>query len=46
MRIVARVPYESITPEIIEQIEHNTSYGYAVQVILDAKTQTVLLVVE
>jgi hypothetical protein len=44
MRIVAKIPYKNIDPQTIEKLEHNASFGYNTQVILDAATEQVLLV--
>jgi hypothetical protein len=46
MRIVGKIPYKSVSPKIIEEIEKNASQGYDAQVILDSASEQMLVVVE
>jgi len=46
MKVVGKIPYKSVTPQLIEQLDHELlKFGSNVQVILDSATETVLLVV-
>ena len=45
MRIVAKIPYKNVTPEEIQQIEQAVQYNYSVEIVLDPKTEQILVVV-
>jgi hypothetical protein len=45
MRIVAKIPYQSITPEEIQEIDQAVRYNYSVGIVLDPKNQQMLVVV-
>jgi hypothetical protein len=45
MRIVAKLLYKSVSPDLIMKIERLANSGFAIQAILDADNQQVLLVV-
>jgi hypothetical protein len=45
MRIVAKLLYKSVSPELIEKLEKLANSGFMIQAVLDADNQQVLLVV-
>ena len=46
MKIVGKIPYKSVTPQLIEQLDRELSkFGSNVQVFLDPATEMVVLVV-
>ena len=46
MKIVGKIPYKTVSPELIEKLDRELlKFGSNVQVILDPTTETVLLVV-
>ena len=45
MRVVAKLLYKSVSLDLIKKLERLANSGYAIQAVLDADNQQVLLVV-